>query len=286
MNHITSWQADIALLFVTFIWGTTFLTVKNALTGIAPFTFLAIRFSIAFIFLILYKPSTLRKLSPDQLKPGLLIGTFLFSGFAFQTIGLKYTSASNAGFITGLSVVIVPLFCLLINKKSPGYMVIIGAVLSALGLGLLTINDSIGIGKGDLFVLICAFSFALHIIFVGLYAQNHDPVHLAATQIGCVAVLSLFAAIVMPKEVLPSIWTEEVLIALAITAIPATSLALLIQNSVQKFTSASKTAIIFAMEPVFSGLMAYFWGNEILTTQNLCGAGLIFLGMIFAEIKS
>jgi drug/metabolite transporter (DMT)-like permease len=285
MRRLAAWQADLLLLAVAFVWGTTFVLVKNALGEISPFAFLAIRFLLAFIFLsLLYRPG--RKLfSKATLIPGLTIGIFLFGGYAFQTVGLKYTTAANAGFITGLSVILVPFFSMALTRQIPNSYVLGGALLASAGLALLTLGSSLALQKGDLLVFFCACSFALHIICVGRYAKSLEPAHLAMIQILAVGTLSAFIVAVSPEESLPAALTAQLYFALVLTAILATSLAILVQNSVQRFTTPARTAVIFATEPVFAALTAYTYGGEELTGQALLGAVLVFAGILLAELK-
>ena len=272
-----------ALLGVSFIWGATFVVVKNALSSIGPFYFLGTRFLLAFLFLLAIYWRSLPKISWSLLLAGCLIGIFLFGGYAFQTVGLQYTTASNAGFITGLSVVLVPVFHASLNRKAPGLSATAGIILSVLGLGLLSLEESWHLNPGDALVLLCAFCFALHIITVGHFAPSFHPPTLAIIQIGTVSLASFLlgaATETWPRHFTPSVW-----LALLLTAIPATALAFLIQNSVQRYTSATHTAIIFTTEPVFAAICAYLWSGEVLSLRQLVGCALILAGMLIAELK-
>lgn len=275
--------ADLCLLGVTAIWGATFVTVKNALPYIPTFSFLAVRFLIAAVCLAAIYPSRVKALNRRTLRAGILIGVFLFAGYGFQTFGLVYTTASNAGFITGLSVVIVPMIMTVITRQMPAWPTTLGVISATTGLGLLSLGDTWQINVGDGLVLLCAFGFALHIVTVGRYAPNLDTVALAVVQIATVAVLSGLCATFFetwPERIAQNVW-----MAWLITAIPATSLAFLIQNTMQKFTTATRTAIVFSMEPVFSAIFAYYLAGEVLTMRSLVGCGLILLGMVLAEAK-
>ncbi|MDD4752787.1 MAG: DMT family transporter, partial [Desulfitobacteriaceae bacterium] len=200
----------------------------------------------------------------------------------FQTIGLQYTSASNAGFITGLSVVLVPFFSIYFSKKAPSLEATLGALMAAVGLGLLSLDETLHINTGDFLVFLCAISFALHIIFVGRYSPVHDTFLLVTIQVAAVAVLSSFGAFFFEPP-LPAL-TGQVWVALLITAILATVVAFLVQNWMQKFTTPTRTAIILSMEPVFGALFAFLLLGEILSTQDWFGSSLVFLGMILAEV--
>lgn len=283
MTRLKQIQADLALLGVTFIWGVTFVVVQDALSGIGPYYFIGIRFAIAFAFLTLLYWRRFAFLNKDTLKAGFIIGAVLFVGYAFQTVGLQYTTASNAGFITGLAVVLVPLISSLLSKRLPKTAAIIGITCATVGLALLSLNNDFGVNYGDTLTFFCALSYAGHILLVGKYAPRHDPVLLAVLQIGVVAVISLACGVTW--ETLPEQFTRPVWMGLLITAIPATALAFLIQNSVQRHTSPTHTAIIFIMEPVFAAATGWLWAGEILTSRQWLGCLLILTGMLVAELK-
>lgn len=276
--------ADFLLLCVALIWGLTFPAIKGALEGITPYAFLTIRFTIACIFLALFYIKKLKKVDKNSLKAGIFIGTALFMGYTFQTVGIQYTTASNTAFITGLAVVLVPLINIPFSMQVPNFYAFLGALSAAFGLGLLSIKEGFTINPGDILVFFCAVSFALHIILVSKFAPTMDSSLLAIIQIGAVAVFSGTFFIFL--EPMPGHFTKEVWIGLAICAIPATSLAYLIQNKVQQFTSPTRTAIVFAMEPVFGAIFSYYWIGEILTTRGLIGSIFVLAGMLIAEIKS
>lgn len=276
--------ADLALLFVAFIWGITFVVVKEALTEIGPYYFLAIRFTIAFLFLALICWRSTLRVNRANLAAGFVIGLALFGGYAFQTVGLQYTTAANAGFITGLSVVLVPLFVAGLTRVLPAPTAAAGVACAVVGLGLLAVQGDFTVGYGDLLVFCCAVCFAAHIILVGRYAPCLDPVLLAVIQIGTVAFISFLIAPAL--ESFPVKLAPPVQIALLATAIPATALAFLIQNKAQRFTSPTHTAVIFTMEPVFAGLAAWFWGGEILELRQWIGGAVIVLGMLVTVWKT
>ncbi|WP_258360500.1 DMT family transporter [Moorella sulfitireducens] len=275
--------ADSALLLVTFIWGTTFVAVQRALTGIGPFYFVALRFLLAFIFLALVTWRHWFALDRATLINGSLVGLILSGGYIFQTMGLKFTSAASAGFITGLSVVLVPLLSAVFYRTLPDAFTIIGALAAAVGLALLTLNVGLPFNPGDVLVLLGAFCFAGQILLVERFAGCHHTLVFTSVQLGTVAIVAFFLA--LPGENFPARFTPAVWQAFLLTALPATSLAYLIQNKVQQYTTAAHTAIIFSMEPVFAALAAYFWGRETLTWRQGFGCLLILAGMLLAELK-
>lgn len=268
--------ADLALLGVAFVWGTTFQIVHDALADIGTFPFLAVRFLIAVLFLLPFHRGKLRW-HPAALRAGL----YLFGGYAFQTLGLLWTTPAKAAFITGLSVVLVPMLVSLRTRQLPEWTAATGAVLAAFGLGLLTLEGSLAPGKGDILVLCCALCVALQILAVEKAAKHTDPNSLAMIQLGVICLLSfgIWGAAGGPFRLTP-----RVLWALLITAVPATSLAFLIQGWAQRFTTPARVALILSLEPVFAALYSYFFGSETFTTQKLLGSALVFLGIAAGSI--
>ncbi|TLS38975.1 DMT family transporter [Pseudalkalibacillus caeni] len=289
MNKVA---ADMILLVITFVWGATFVVVQQAIEDLKPFGFNGIRFLIAVLFLVLwlslFKRQLWKKFNIQLLKDGMLLGLFLFAGYALQTIGLLYTTSSKAGFITGLSVVLVPVFAYFIMKTKPSPQAILGVVMAAVGLFLLSGMSSVMMNKGDLFVLLCAMGFGLHIVFTAKVTANHSALLLTIVQIGTVAILSTgFSFIVEgPREMLSAVANPEgyVVFALLFTAVFATSLAYLGQTALQKKTAPTHVALIFVMEPVFAAATAFLWAGERLSSTGIVGCILILFGMLLAEI--
>lgn len=290
MKHSTF--ADLSLLFVALIWGATFVLVQNAISFLEPFSFNSVRFAIAAIllgtWLSLFEKDQLDKLDKKLILSGVMLGFWLFIGYAFQTLGLLFTTSSKAGFITGLSVILVPLFMIAFLKQRPNIHAIIGVVSATAGLYLLTMSDISSLNIGDGLVLICAVGFALHIIFTGKYSSRYPTLLLTTVQISTVAILSGISSIIFEdwqKAFKPEIlFSADVILALLITSILATALAFFIQTNFQKYTTATRVALIFAMEPVFAAITAFFWAGERLTSIALVGCCLIFTGMVFAEL--
>ncbi|MFT9849827.1 DMT family transporter [Aneurinibacillus sp. REN35] len=285
--------ADGILLLVALVWGATFVIVQNAIATLPPLTFNGIRFFLAsvflFLFLLLFYRVQLKQLNGKLILSGIILGVWLFSGYAFQTIGLLYTSSSKAGFITGLSVVLVPVFALFLLKQRPKIPAVIGITLATVGLYLLTLGDALNVNQGDLLVFMGAVSFAFQIIFTGRYAPHFPSLALAFVQILTVAVLSGGSAFFFEDWRTTLTWealtTPIIYWALLVTAIPATALAFLAQTECQRFTTATRVALIFAMEPVFAAVTAYLFNEEVLGGRALVGCLFIFIGMILAELQ-
>jgi drug/metabolite transporter (DMT)-like permease len=290
--------ADAALLFVTAVWGATFVMVQDAVTGFPVFAFLALRFALAALVLL---PFLLRnnavgrddfsrslrsgatKVATMNWLPGILVGIALFAGYAFQTFGLRFTTPAKAGFITGMSVVLVPLGQAIFLRRPPRRNSIIGVALAAAGLALLSLQADLSVSVGDLLVLACAVAFAAHILLVGRYAPDWQPLRLAFVQIVTVAVLSSAAALLVER---PIPWPPgNVWFAAAFTGLLATALAFFVQSRAQQATSPTHTALIFAAEPVFAGLFSFLLIGEVLGPRQIAGSALIVTGMLVSEIR-
>ena len=284
--------ADSSLFFVTFIWGTTFVLVQNAINTLNPLAFNGIRFLMAAIllslWLIFFEKKQLSQLNKQAILAGVFIGFWLFLGYATQTIGLLYTTSSKAGFITGLSVVLVPLFSMFFLKQALSRNALWGVIIATAGLFLLTAADFSPLNTGDVFVFFCAISFALHIVFTGKFTANYPTLLLTVIQIATVGFLSSITSFLVEDWGNTFRWelllSQNVYLALLITSLFATAFAFLAQTKFQKYTTTTRVALIFAMEPVFAAATGYVWANERLTIGALIGCLFIFAGMIFAEL--
>src|SRR5215831_17448388 len=189
-------RAELALAFCTLLWGSTFVVVKNALDQSSVFVFLAVRFSLAGLCMALFRPQVLRTLQREEIFAGVRLGFFMFCGYAFQTAGLKYTSASNSGFITGSSVVLVPLVLVLFWGRRATVWVYAGTTGAAVGLYFLTIPASgvAHLNRGDVLTFFAALSYAVHIILVSEYTKEHSAAALSVMQVLACALLSWLTA--------------------------------------------------------------------------------------------
>ncbi|MES1045154.1 EamA family transporter [Bacillus obstructivus] len=283
--------AEILLLFVAFIWGATFVIVQNAIDILPPLLFNAIRFMIAgIIILIIYLIRRKKNKIPQKnaFIAGVVLGSCLFIGYSLQTIGLLYTTPSKAGFITGLSVVMVPLLAFFILKSRPSPTAILGSIAATIGLYLLAVKNTSPFSIGDFYVLLCTFGFAFHIIFTDRLAKKLPVLLLTTIQLFTVAFLCLISAFIFENwEIIlnPELYnSSSLLFALFITAILGTSIAFFIQTYSQKATSPTRVAIILAMEPVFAAITSFLWINERLSIGAVIGCILILFGMIIAEL--
>jgi drug/metabolite transporter (DMT)-like permease len=279
-------KADLALVAVTFIWGSTFVVVKTALADISTLLFLALRFGIATIALLFILGPRARQAGrlAYSLKGGALAGILLWAGYVLQTFGLIYTSPSKAGFLTGLAIPMVPLFTALFYWKAPRLVELTGVGAAAIGMSLMTLNGAIlHIGRGDLLVILSAVAWALHIVTLGHFAEKGDTALLSLAQIAFAALLSL--ATFWWAEPARVAWKPAVWFALTITSLFATALAFSVQTWAQQFSTPTRTALIFALEGVFAWLTSFVLTGELLSPRATFGAGLILAGILLVELR-
>ncbi|MTI65496.1 MAG: DMT family transporter [Firmicutes bacterium] len=277
-------KADIGLLLVTVGWGASFILTKDSLSELQTYNFLAIRFLLAFFISAFFYYKRMMKIEKTTLKFGLILGVLLYAHYALQTVGLNYTSASKSAFITGLNVILVPIFYSILSKNIPSKRVSISAILALIGLGFLTLNTNIdGVNIGDIYTLICAFVFAFYIIYVGKYTKDVESISMAIIQLGVVGILSMITSLAFENPTMKVSlggWINIVVL-----AIVCTSGAYIVQNVAQKYTTPNHTALIYTCEPVFAGIFGFLFFNEYLGVKGSFGAFLILTGMLMAEIN-
>jgi len=279
------WRADLALALVAMVWGGTFVVVKDALTDVSPVLFLGLRFSAATIALgvlyVLNPPA--RGIHPGW-TGGIITGTLLYFGYLLQTLGLRLTTPAKSGFITGLYIVLVPLASSIVYKKAPQLSELLGIGIAATGLGLLTLTGwALEIGTGDLLTLGCAVVFTFHIMVLGYYSQRMAFEWLTLLQIGTCAAIGLISFWWVETPVLH--WNRQVIVAIAVTSLLATALAFTVQTWAQRYTTPTRTALIFALEPVFAWLTSFVLTNEVLSRRAAIGALMILAGILLVELK-
>ncbi len=277
--------ADFLLLLAALAWGGTFFIVQDAVKEVPIYSFLFWRFGLSAVIMAILSYKALLSINAESLRAGIVLGVFMFLGFAFQTFGLAFTYSSTVAFITGLNVIIVPFILFVAFKKRISLFSVIGALLSALGLYLLTFNGDIGFKKGEMLSLVCAFMFALHIVFTDLYSKKFDIKSLVCVQFVTVAALSLIFSVLSDEDAVPT-FSPVFVKALIITVIFATIFAFWVQTSMQRFTTPVKTAVIFTLEPVSAGVFGYYFKGEELGAKEILGAFLILFAMLTVEIGS
>jgi drug/metabolite transporter (DMT)-like permease len=270
----------LALIAVTAVWGITFVQVKDAVDVYPLFAFLAVRYAIATGVLGVVGARRVLTLGRSGLAAGGVLGGLLGLGIGLQTAGLERTTVSSTGFITGLYVVLTPLFGLLLFRTTVGLEVWAGVALSVVGLALLSGVD-IGSPTGDLLVLGSAAAQALQILMVERYATRYDAVALTLVQMSACFAGFLVIALALGELEVPhgrTVWG-----ALIATGVFASALAYLIQVWAQRRISASRIAIVFSLETVFAGIFGFWLAGDRLGWLGWGGCAVILAGIVVAE---
>ena len=287
-------KADLALVLITLIWGATFVIVKRALPDISTTLFVAIRFGIATVLLAVFLRG--RWIPPRErlwwtLRRGAALGASLIAGYILQTLGLEYTTASKAGFITGFYIPLVPFLLMFVFTNGrfqtvwPKRVEALGILIATLGVVLMTLPDeNLTVGRGDLLVLVSTLAYAVQIILLGRWSGKIPFESLAVLQIGFGA---MFAAFVLPWVDTPPrvTLTGPVVFAIVTSAVFATALVFGLQSWAQQYTTPTRTALIFSLEPLFAWVTAWLVEGEKLTPKAITGGLAILAGILLVELK-
>ncbi len=284
-------RADLALGTCTLIWGATFVVIKSALADISVVAYLAIRFGLAAAIMAIIYWRTVRALSRQAIWAGAQVGFFMFGGYIFQIAGLRLTTPSKAAFITGMSVVFVPVILAVFGARRVSPWIWPGAIVALAGLYFLSVPPQglTGLNRGDPIVLGCTIMFALHMIFISRGVEKHSVAAISFLQVATTAVLSVLllpVAAATGWERPRIVWTGYLVFAIVATAIGATVIGFSLQTWAQKHTSASHTALLLSLEPVFAAITSVLLGQERIGLRILFGAALILGGILLAEWKA
>jgi drug/metabolite transporter (DMT)-like permease len=273
-------KALLALIAVTAVWGVTFVQVKDAVAIYPLFAFLAIRFAIATGTLALPAAKRVRDLGRSGAVGGAFLGLLLAAGYALQTAGLERTTVSSTGFITGMYVVLTPLIALLLYRSRIGLAAWGGVLVATAGLAMLS-GIHAGSATGDLLVLAAAAVYSLQIVLMERYAPRHDALAFTFVEMAAAFAGLLVVALAHGDLSVPHGWT--VWGALLVTGVFASALGYLVQTWAQRRTSATRTALVFTMEPVWTAFFGYTLAGDRLGALGWGGCGAIMVGIVLAE---
>jgi len=283
-------RADLIMLLAAAIWGFAFVAQREGMETMGPFLFNTARFFIGTVFLlpIVWYLSKKNKSQNNKetstkklLFAGFIAGLFLFLAASFQQVGIQYTTAGKAGFITGLYIFFVPLIGIFFGQRT-GSGTWLGAFIAVIGLYFLSINDDFSIARGDLLQLICAIFFAAHILVIGYVAKSMDPLKLSLIQYFVSAVLSFFIAIAI--EVITWEMIVDTAIPLLYAGIMSIAIGYTLQVVAQQHAKSSHAAIILGLEGAFAVLGGWLILDENLSTRGLLGCGLMLSGMFLSQL--
>ncbi|MEN9603953.1 MAG: hypothetical protein RL545_642 [Actinomycetota bacterium] len=273
--------AALALIGVAVCWGAAFVLMKPAINRQPIYNFLAFRFTIAVIVMVLARPSVLKKFNKKLVLQGGLLGLALGGGYVTQTIGLDYSTAAITGFFTGLYVALTPLLAWLLLRNKVSRKALIGVVLATIGLAILS-SGAVKFGWGEVALLACALLFALHIVGLGVWSTNHDSYALTIVQLATCALATWAGAFIWEGGV-QSPPDGDVWFAIVFCAVLATAVAFFVQTWAQSFLDPSRVAIILTTEVVWTAVISYSVGQETPTAVSIIGGSIMVIAMLIVE---
>jgi drug/metabolite transporter (DMT)-like permease len=287
-----TFKSDILLLLTAMIWGVAFVAQRVGMDFVGPFTFNGVRFALGALVLLPfiaaarlkrpsgYNPVPVKKRT-DSIAPGAAAGVVLFFGSSLQQMGLVYTTAGNAGFITGLYVVMVPMIGL-IWRYRPGAGTWIGTVLAASGLYLLSVTDSLDLAPGDSLVLMSAVMWAIHVLIISWLSPRQDPLVLACSQFAVCSLLSLITAADIESITLEGL--RSAMIPILFGGVLSVGLAYTLQVVAQRNAPPAHAAVILSLEGAFAALGGRLLLAEYLTARGYAGCALMLTGMLVSQL--
>jgi drug/metabolite transporter (DMT)-like permease len=278
----TSTAATSLLVFVTFIWGFTFVVNQYVLKTLSVADLMAWRFLIAALLMVIARPKAITQLNRSQVMHGVALGVFLALGYLAQMVGLKGTTATASGFITGMFVVLTPLISGAFLRQRITNFAWIAVALATVGLGLIALKGTT-VNMGDAVTFLCAVAFACHIVGLSRWSQSHIVYSLTTLQLVVVAIFSLVLSVTHGGPALPT--NKSVWLSIALLAVFASCLGFFAQTWVQSHVSSTRAAIILTMEPVFAGIAGVSIGTDQLTVRLIAGALCILAAMYLVELS-
>ena len=279
-NH----KYNIYMFIATIFFGMTYVLTKICLNYSTELHIISFRFLIAFVISLIFLQRKIFPLKIKEILYSLILSVLLFMVFITMTIGVKYTTATNASFLISLSVIFIPFFSWIFNKEKPKKSIFIVLIIALIGIMLLTLDKNLEFHIGDILCLICSLLFSFHVLITERFVKNNNPITLGVLQFGGVALLSFLVQYPIEKFTLPK--NEKFWISLMILSVFCTALAYIIQTVSQKKLSSTLIGLILSLEPIFSGIFGYFILNEYLSPQQYMGAFLLLISIIYVTVKN
>jgi len=279
-NH----KYNIYMVIATIFFGMTYVLTKICLNYSTELHIISFRFLIAFVISLIFLQRKIFPLKIKEILYSLILSVLLFMVFITMTIGVKYTTATNASFLISLSVIFIPFFSWIFNKEKPKKSIFIVLIIALIGIMLLTLDKNLEFHIGDILCLICSLLFSFHVLITERFVKNNNPITLGVLQFGGVALLSFLVQYPIEKFTLPK--NEKFWISLMILSVFCTALAYIIQTVSQKKLSSTLIGLILSLEPIFSGIFGYFILNEYLSPQQYIGAFLLLISIIYVTVKN
>lgn len=279
-NH----KYNICMFIATIFFGMTYVLTKICLNYSTELHIISFRFLIAFVISLIFLQKKIFPIKIKEILYSLILSVLLFMVFITMTIGVKYTTATNASFLISLSVIFIPFFSWIFNKEKPKKSIFIVLIIALIGIMLLTLDKNLEFHIGDILCLICSLLFSFHVLITERFVKNNNPITLGVLQFGGVALLSFLVQYPIEKFTLPK--NEKFWISLMILSVFCTALAYIIQTVSQKKLSSTLIGLILSLEPIFSGIFGYFILNEYLSPQQYIGAFLLLISIIYVTVKN
>lgn len=289
---LASWQADLMLIIVTMCWGVSYMLMDVCLADLTPFTLNAWRFIVGGLVIFICAPKRVVKfMNKKTIKYAIACGLSLFATYCCATIGVQYTTISNSGFLCAMNVVFTPIISVIIFRQKQDFKTVGSAMLSFIGIALLTLNDDFSVNlanlKGDLLCLACGFIYAINLLLVEKAVANKD---VEAYTFGCAQlfVVGICNVILAPILLQPGKFfvpqSPKVFIAMMFLAIFCSGVAYVLQPIAQQYTTAARVGVIFTLEPVFNAIVAFLVLREVLSIKSYIGGFIMVLAIVFMEI--
>lgn len=277
-------EADLMLLSVTIFWGASYLLTDYALEELSPLNINVLRFIVSFVAIFAVLRKKLLPVSRETLKFAAITGFIAMITYMTSTLGVKYTSLSNAGFLCSLTVVFTPVLGYFFKNQKPEKRLILAVGLAFAGIGMMTLNGDMTSAFGDILCIICALSYAVLLLVTetAVCRAEVNPFQLGIYQVGFAGLYLL--AISLPTETIKLPQSPKVWVSVLMLAFLCTGLAFLVQSLALQHTTAARAGIIFSLEPVFAALIAFFIAGEMLSLQGYLGAGLLMMSLFSMEI--
>ena len=278
-------KAELLLILITGFWSISYLFSRICLEELDPLTLNGFRFLLAFAVLGAVYHKNLMSATKESIKYGVIVGVILVVVYIGATYGVKYTSLSNAGFISCLAVIITPIIELFVFRRKPENKLLISLIICTIGLGLLTLGEGMTFAIGDVLCMLCAISYAVDIIVTdqAVAKPEVDPIGMSVIEIGVTGVIFLVLSFIFETPHLPkslSVWGAALFLGLFCSGI-----AFVIQTTQQKHSTPSRVALIFTLEPLFSAIIAYFAAGERLLPRAYVGAALMLFSLILMQVE-
>ena len=273
----------IALFSAAFLWGLSFVAMKNVLTNIPTLYVLAIRFCGAALILLPACARSLKKIDKKYIASGALMGAVLLLAYMFQTYGLSMTTPGKNAFLTSAYCIIVPFLYWIHIKKKPDRFNVAAAVICVAGIGLISLDNDLRIGAGDALTIICGLFFAVHIVITAAAVEKRDPIALAAIQFAAAGVLALIGALIFEPS--PSAVTAADVWTMVFLTVVSTAVCIVLQIFGQKYTPPSQAAVIMTLESVFGAASSALLYHEAMTLRLVAGFALTFAAVMISETK-